>query len=233
MSGDMDTALGNCTTMCAMMWSFMRHLGLTKFEFANDGDDGVLIVEEDEGARVLHTFRDYFLRFGFQMKLEGTATKLEDIEFCQAHPIWVNGSYRMVRDPRVCLAKDSFCLRNYRTVEDYRHFRASVGYCGLSLAGDMPIFSALYRKFVEGESDNRDTAYETGMQFMAHGMGVKCDPVSDETRVSFWEAYDISPDEQVNLENLIRSTSFALDVMPVDADRLPSIYSIPQKNPRH
>jgi hypothetical protein len=56
MSGDMDTALGNCTTMCAMTWSFMRSIGVTKYAYANDGDDGVLIVEKHDLDAVLDTF---------------------------------------------------------------------------------------------------------------------------------------------------------------------------------
>lgn len=228
MSGDMDTALGNCTTMCVMMWSFLRKLGIKKFEFANDGDDGVLMVEKSDGPAVLDAFYDYFLALGFQMKLEGVTPVFEEIEFCQSRPIEVNGSYRMVRDPRVCIAKDALCLRNYRNVEEYELFRSNVGHCGMALAGDMPIYSALYRKFIT-QRDERDTTYATGMQFLAHGMGTKTAAVTDETRVSFWVAYDICPDEQIAIETLIFNTDFSINVMPVVCDVLPSIYHI---NPR-
>jgi hypothetical protein len=225
MSGDMDTAFGNCTTMCAMTWSFMRKIKVEKFEFANDGDDGVLIVEESDLDSALANYFDYFLKLGFTMKLEGIARVFEHIDFCQSRPVWVGDHFRMVRDPRVCLAKDSFCLRNYRTVDEYETFRSNVGHCGLALAGDMPIFNKLYRKFTTKE-DSRDTIYATGMQYLAHGMERKDVPVSDDTRVSFWEAFDISPDLQLAVEELIDQTDFSVDVMPVESDVLPSIFNL-------
>jgi hypothetical protein len=223
MSGDMDTAFGNCTSMCAMTWSFMRSIEVDDYEFINDGDDGALIMEEENLCHALENYFDYYLKLGFQMKLEGIARKIEHIDFCQSRPVWAGDHYRMVRNPKVCMAKDSFCLRNYRTPEEYENFRSNVGHCGLALAGDMPIFCQLYRKFTTKE-DNRDTIYETGMQYMAHGMCAKDAFVSDDTRVSFWEAFDISPDEQLAAEELILSTDFSINGMPVENDFLPSIY---------
>jgi len=46
MSGDMNTSSGNCLIMCAMVWTYCRSLGITKFRLANNGDDCILIVEQ-------------------------------------------------------------------------------------------------------------------------------------------------------------------------------------------
>lgn len=205
MSGDMDTAMGNCLTMCAMTYSFMTSIGVTKFEYANDGDDGVLIVEGGDAELVLEKFQGYYLKFGYTMKLEGTSSTMEGIEFCQARPIFDGNSYRFVRDPRICLDKDSISLKGSTDVDTMLQLRNSIGWCGLSLAGDMPIFNEFYRSMINSD---RDTTidYSTGMQFLSKGMTPKYSQPTDEARESFYEAFDITPDAQLAIEHHLRTT---------------------------
>lgn len=198
MSGDMDTALGNCLTMCGMTYSFMARLSLSKFEYMNDGDDGVLIVERRDADMVLANFKDYFLEFGFTMKLEGVCSTIEHVEFCQARPIFDGENYRFVRDPRVCLGKDSLSLKTISTVDGMQKLRNSIGWCGLSLAGDMPIFGEFYKSMITGPEQAR--SFTTGMEFLSRGMKPKFTPPTDESRLSFYLAYDISPDHQLEIE---------------------------------
>jgi len=203
MSGDMDTACGNCLTMCGMTYAFMASIGVKHYEYMNDGDDGVLIVEESDKEVVLSTFQEYFLKFGFTMKLEGTCSVIEHIEFCQARPVFDGENYRFVRDPIVCLGKDSLSLKSSTDVETMIQLRSSVGWCGLSLAGDMPIFGEFYKSMIHGPE--RDRLYNSGMEFLAKGMKPKFQAPTDEARVSFYTAFNIPPDTQIVLENDIRN----------------------------
>lgn len=198
MSGDMDTALGNCLTMCAMTYSFMANIDVSKYEYMNDGDDGVLIVEQSDSAFVFDNFVEYFTRFGFTMKLEGTTNIIEEVDFCQARPVFDGDHYRFVRDPSICLDKDSYSLKNNVSVEGMRDLRNSVGWCGLSLAGDMPIFCEFYHSMICGEDSAVD--YTTGMQFLSRGMSSKYAEPTDECRVSFYKAFKITPDQQIVME---------------------------------
>lgn len=201
-SGDMDTAMANCMTMCAMTWSFMKAIGVSKYEYANDGDDGVLIVEKADRKAVLDNYKEWFELLGFTMKLEGESGVFEKIEFCQAHPVLTNsGAYRMVRDPRVCLSKDSIALNGCNDYESLMQQRNSVGWCGLSLAGDMPIFNSFYRHLINGERVSREC--RSGMDYLALGMDPKDAEPSDEVRESFFRAYDIAPDNQRDIELFI------------------------------
>lgn len=209
MSGDMDTALGNCLTMCGMTYSYMTHLRIRKFEYMNDGDDGVLMVERTELTGILDTFMDYFKKFGFTMKLEGTCSEIEHIEFCQARPVFDGEQYRFVRDPLVCLDKDSYSLKSSTDVETMRSLRSSIGWCGLSLAGDMPIFGEFYNSMILGPE--RDQELTCGMQFLAKGMKPKFSPPTDETRVSFYKAFNITPDQQIAVESSIKSSNTKID----------------------
>lgn len=199
MSGDMDTALGNCYTMCGMTWTFLRNIAVRGC-YANDGDDGVIIVEHEDVEKVLSTYKEHFLRWGFNMTLEGVAHHFEHIEFCQARPVYDGQRWRMVRDPIVCLGKDSLII-GAKPLEETAN---SIGWCGLSLAGDMPIFCALYRHFI---SDDKPDAVEftTGMQYLARGLQPRYGPVTDEARLSFYNAFGITPDDQIAFENHIKS----------------------------
>lgn len=198
MSGDMDTALGNCYTMCAMTWTFLHNLGIQGC-YANDGDDGVLFVERENVERVLNEYQAHFTAWGFTMTLEGVAERFEHIEFCQARPVW-NGSYwRMVRDPVVCLGKDSLIIG----LKDHQDVANSIGWCGLSLAGDMPIFCELYRHMISGTRPEA-SEFTTGMQYLARGLNPKTGPVTDESRLSFYNAFGILPDTQIAFENYLK-----------------------------
>lgn len=204
MSGDMDTAMGNCLTMCGMTYSFMAHIGIQTYEYMNDGDDGVLIVEGGDASLVLDHFKDYFLKFGFTMKLEGTASVIEEVEFCQARPVFDGQQYRFVRDPRVCLDKDSLSLKGSTDVDTMRHLRDAIGWCGLSLAGDMPIFNEFYKSMIEFQEQERISEFTTGMQFLARNMVPKYRIPTDATRLSFYLAFNIPPDNQIIVEDEIR-----------------------------
>lgn len=216
MSGDMDTALGNCLLMCGMTWSFMKNLSITKFRYANDGDDGVLFVERKDLNQVLENFREYFLSLGFTMKLEGIAYEFEEIEFCQARPVLSTTGWRMVRDPRVCIDKDTFSLKNVRDTNHARELRNAIGWAGLALAGDMPIFCKLYSRMVTG--DCPQLQFESGMEFLARGMDPKWAEPTDETRASFYFAYGITPDEQTSIEHVIENLHWTDDTpTPVES----------------
>jgi len=208
MSGDMDTASANCMLMCAMTWSFMQWLGVSIFEYMNDGDDGVLFVERCDSASVVTQFKSYFLTLGFTMKLEGVHDVLEQVEFCQAKPIFDGISYRFVRDPEICFGKDSLSLRGVVDERSLIGLRNSVGWCGLSLAGDMPLFCEYYRSMVTSIDDKPPSLEEftSGMQFLARGLVPKYSRPCAEARESFERAYGLSPDHQIAIEHELRST---------------------------
>jgi len=200
MSGAMDTALGNCTTMCAMTWSFMKDIGVSKYRYFNDGDDGVLIVESGADEEwVLEHYAGYFLELGFTMKLEGIARELEHIDFCQSRPVLTaDGTYRMIRDPLVCLGKDSLAVTSRIPQTAFHATQANaLGWCGLALAGDMPLFNAFYGTMAM--SDEPERTWRSGRDFLAKGLVAKYtspDDIPNDVRLSFHKAFNISPDEQ-------------------------------------
>ena len=76
-SGDLNTSLGNCILMCAMVWAYIRDAGLFKVELANNGDDCVVIMEREDLDIFLGGLETWFRDHGFRMGVDGVATEFE------------------------------------------------------------------------------------------------------------------------------------------------------------
>jgi hypothetical protein len=224
MSGDMNTALGNVIIMCGLVWSYCDQHGI-RAELLNDGDDCVIIVEETD----LHRFDEFvpwFAEMGFPMVMEEPVRVLEEVVFCQAQPVFDGESWVMVRDPRTAISKDLVSLRPVRNAPEWRAIRRAVGECGMSLAGNIPVWGEVYamimrgtdpagsrwRRRVDGRRVNRRKhrsidydAVTTGMRHLARGMHQKHTTPTEAARYSFWKAFGWLPDVQNSLEETYRA----------------------------
>ncbi len=216
MSGDMDTASGDTLIMCAMTWTIMEELGIA-YEYINDGDDGVLIIESADKLRLRSRFHDAFLDYGFTMKWDGDTKNFEEIEFCQCQPVLTTQGWRMVRRPEVALAKDVMTLKRPRDGQHLKMLANSIGHSGRALAGDLPIFWKLYQNMIYDERD--DIEFTSGMQFMSVGMNTDFTEPTAEVRLNFWRTFGILPEQQQHIENLIcNGNYYDLDLAPVPLD---------------
>jgi hypothetical protein len=143
---------------------------------------------------------------GLPTEFEAPVYELEQVEFCQCHPVTDGDEWYMVRDPRTCLDKDACTLKPVRNQREYDTLRASVADSGSAAAGHMPVFQEFYKMLGRGAGNRLDRdLVETGLKRLARGMNMRGVPVTDAARVSFFRAFDISPDEQVALESHVRS----------------------------
>lgn len=217
MSGDMNTALGNCLLMSAMVYSYCRSKHI-KAKLINDGDDCVVFMEKCN----LSTFQDgldtWFIEMGFSMKVEDPVYRLEEVEFCQCHPVWTDEGYIMVRNIRQSLAKDSVSIKPLDNELIFRKWCGEVGDCGLSLTGGVPVVAEFYKVLQRASGGVRsvrlgyDPVFETGMRMMARGMERKDTEVLAKTRVSFYYAFGVQPDTQVEWENYYRQRNLEYTV---------------------
>lgn len=207
MSGDINTSLGNCVLMSAMMHSFKQHLGID-FRLANNGDDCVVITEKGNEQRILQEVDAYFKGFGFVMECENPVYRFEKIEFCQTQPVCVDGRWTMCRNPLTCLDKDSCTIINLRSPKLAKSWLAAVGECGLALASGMPMlqeFYEAYRKHGKPGKGIDENNIGYGLYHLSRGMHPQYKPIAASTRISFWRAFNIPPAMQVAWEDLIRS----------------------------
>lgn len=207
-SGVPNTGGGNTLLMCVMMLAYVRSIGLD-CEFVNDGDDCVLIFESTELSLVETTLGKYFLRKGFTMVCEKAVYELEQIDFCQGSPVWTPEGYIMVRKPQAALVKDTISLTKFESERHWKRWMASVGECGMSLAGGIPVMQEFYQSYIRnaGKARRFDQGPGGGLEHLSKGMRRSYSPIHESTRYSFWLAFGITPDEQLAAERLYAGVS--------------------------
>jgi len=200
MSGDMNTSLGNCLLMCAMVWEYARKRGVP-CRLANNGDDCMVIMSRRHVDRFRRGLRDWFLEMGYDMKMEDPVYEFERLDFCQTRPVVAAGRWVMCRDVRKVLDKDTTCL--HPDTMPYQSWLHHVGTGGGALAQGVPVLQEFYRVLRELGHAGGHTPEMTGMDMMAKGMECKLAPISVEARVSFFKAFGITPYQQEVLEQAI------------------------------
>lgn len=200
MSGDINTGMGNCLLMAAMVIAYCEHIGIL-FRLANNGDDCVLFLEAEDLERLSGLDR-WMLDFGFTLTREAPVYTLEHVEFCQARPVHLSTGWRMVRDPRTAMSKDCVSLLSWETDADFQYWCHAIGSCGASLTAGVPVWQAWYHRLLrlgrEAPMGVVDSVNDSGLGYMARG--VPEGQVTAISRVSFWRAFGITPDLQEALE---------------------------------
>lgn len=209
MSGDMNTALGNCLLMCAMVWALCDKLGVVA-RLANNGDDCTLIVPQQDERRVRNAIPGWFHDLGFTMKVEDTVYCFEQIEFCQMHPVYTHHGWTMSRNPRVCMDKDTFCL--HPASNPYKQWAAGIGTAGVALASGVPVLQAFYLKLKEIAGREGELKDGSGMAFLAKRLSSQPSPITEAARVSFYRAFGVMPWVQRMLEEEISTEQLCLTV---------------------
>jgi len=210
MSGDMNTATGNCLIMCALVHAYCKHRNILNYSLANNGDDCVVIMESSDQQNFIDGLDSWFLEMGFNMKVEKPVYVFEQIEFCQTHPVRVedmNGQiqYVMVRNLVTSLAKDCISIKPFDNERSFRSQVTAVGDCGMALTGGVPIFQSFYRGLLRAGGGVRYRKHqemwnESGKEMLRLGMSRCYGTISDNTRFSFWLAFGVPPDMQIEME---------------------------------
>lgn len=205
MSGDMSTALGNVLLMTAILVSFLQKgLPSGTWRILDDGDDCALLLERSQVERCKSQLPDWYRSHGFKLKIEQVTDVFEQISFCQSSPVFSRGRWLMVRNPKPALEKDLLQTVLFRNEREWREKRAAVAGCGLALSGDIPIYSSVFR-MLGSDGISRSQELVTGRDFLARGMETKSFPPDDDSRLTFYRAFDITPEEQKALEGFYDS----------------------------
>lgn len=213
MSGDMNTALGNIIIMCLLTYYFCE-VRRVRASLINNGDDCTLIFERADLAIVLEGLHEWFLQYGFNIVQEPVVDVLEKIEFCQMHPVCVNGEWKMVRNFWPSLSKDAISIRS-RTSTELRQWMYCVGKCGLAVASGVPVQQEYYQYFIRnGIKGKRMREVEQlegrcGLTWFSRGLSSTPTTITDDTRVSFYRAFGIHPELQYALEAEYQGLTFS------------------------
>jgi len=216
MSGDMNTALGNCLLACLITRHLMKGINC---RLVNNGDDCVLFCESTDLPSVVSNLTTGWRRYGFNCIAEEPVYTLEKVRFCQMAPIWDGSRYVMVRDPRVSISKDAFSLVHWNNENNAKQWMKSVGLCGERITGGIPVVQEFYRKYqdiaegVKLPKLNVDIE-QSGKFMMAKYSNRAFAPPTEESRYSFYLAFGVIPDAQIALEEGIRALPLGVEFGP-------------------
>lgn len=231
MSGDMNTALGNCLLMIICIQDAMSHLCIGKYDILDDGDDCLIIVEESSLDQ-LQGLSDRFLHYGHELKIENVARTPEDVVFCQSHPIHLgNDRWTMVRPWIKVLSCGTSGTRHWGVPSMVEPMFGLVGDCELALNQGVPIIQA-YAIALQRMSNGRrprtidfddGVAVRAMQQLRVSGESLsttlsKLRPVhvTDDARLSFERAYNVSIQRQLEIEKFLSGWTLShLTAMPV------------------
>nr|WKV33105.1 MAG: RNA-dependent RNA polymerase [Riboviria sp.] len=210
-SGDMNTALGNCIIMCGMVYEYCQARRIPEFQLINNGDDCVVFIERQHLGRFSSSLDQWFLELGFRMTVEPPVYSLAKIEFCQMHPIRIRDDIIMVRNIPTSTAKDTLSTIDIRNPRTRAKWLTAVGECGLAVTGGIPIVAEFYKAYMRWGGNTpsklRDSPQfqSSGFMHLSKGVATIDEPPLDITRVDVFEAWNITPDEQIALEGIYRN----------------------------
>jgi len=222
MSGDMNTASGNCLIMLLMLLAVMHLLNITKWDVLDDGDDFVTILEAEDVDRFCAEVSETFLHFGMEMKVDPPARTIHDVDFCQAHVVeYFPGRFKFVRDFRNVISKSTSGVRNWADPSYRTRTIHAIGLCELILNLGIPILQeyalCLLRNSSGSKDDTRhapDGLYARAVRDARH-MGIsdftKVQPqeIHQCARNTFAIAFGISELHQLELERKLRCWKFS------------------------
>jgi len=221
-SGDMNTSLGNCILMCAMIWALAKELSVT-LELSNNGDDCVVFMERKNTYVFRNAVNKWFRRHGFAMTVEDTVMEFEQIEFCQTHPVQLSTGWRMVRNQTAVLQKDPMCLLSVPNSKVYRKWLHAVGTCGSVLSSGVPVQSEVYSVFLRhGVESGKliDEVYRNRAQ-LSLARGLAAGEIDARARCSYYFAFGVLPDYQIAMEAYFKSLTLSVEITdPISRDML-------------
>lgn len=204
-SGDMNTSLGNNYIATSLLHGLLK-------------DYKPMALDEFKEMVV-----SFSLKRGFSLKIEGYAECIEEIEFCQSHPIntghtRVNSEGRtierwiMVRNLDA-LVKDTTFICEERSIPERM---SQIGIAGNAMYSDIPVMRQLYKQMTgtqvrdylwDGTAwTSQGLAWQSGMGI--DGMAVvsqASDTVTETARMSYERGFGVTPNEQLCAEHDLAS----------------------------
>jgi len=238
MSGDMDTALGAAFLMIGLLGCYFEHFPAVHWDMLDDGDDILLIMEQEDHLFHVDRLAPHFLQLGMQIKVDKVAFALEEVVWCQATPVQVGDGFRFVRNPSKVLS-GALVGPKWKQINTERGRRALANTIGLGeayLNKGIPVLQSFAQAIIRNAATKRQVKlghndsltykvrHEIGKSRLDKMPECPPEPVTDETRLSFALAFGISISEQLEYEQFldkwnINFTTTMLQESPVDVPR--------------
>lgn len=212
MSGDMNTALGNCLISIIVLANVMRRLKMSPqhWDMLCDGDDCLLFLD-CSNSWVIQQLPDEYAQHGFPIKVENVTSDFHKVVFCQSHPIDTPLGARMVAKPERVLSRSLVGVRHWAEEKFVPKYLALIGYCELALNMGVPILQEFACTTLSWGSQLPARLQMSGRLVKAmreeRSHPIFPLPITEEARYSFWQATGIDPTQQRCCEAALRALS--------------------------
>lgn len=210
MSGDMNTAMGNCIISAGLIYAYCQEQGVVARAMV-DGDDAVIFMRRSDADKFRRDVVAWMRERGFHLTIEEPAYELCQIEFCQCRYVALDPP-TMVRNPYKAITQDHTWVED-RSIT-WKEVLAATGLGGLALYGNVPVLGAYYDMLARSTTPSKKTL--SRLDFRSSWLrdatfdGRYAAP-SERARYEFWRTWGMSPGEQRALEADFLSTN--LDVL--------------------
>lgn len=194
MSGDPDTGCGNTVVNLDAIYGVLKQSNITKYDMLLDGDDSIIIIEKFDLPKFDY---QYFETMGFETKLDYTEN-IHKAEFCQCRIIFTGQGPLFVRNPERALSHTQCCRKHYAHFQ-YPQWLAAVGECELAMNSGSPIMQKFGQQL---SSVSKIKLYDEDYKWkMEQHAGYKATPITEQARITYYEAWGVSPYLQQLIEN--------------------------------
>lgn len=195
MSGDMNTAMGNCIISAGLIWAYAAEAEVP-LRAVVDGDDSVVFMERKHLQHYLAGIEGWMAKRGFRLVTEVPVCEINQVEFCQCKYMDTVPP-TMVRNPMKAITQDHAWIED-RSIS-YHEVLAATGLGGLSLYGNIPVLGAYYDMLARTTQPSKRTLarldFRSSWLRDATMSGCSVEP-SEEARYQFWLTWGMSPGEQ-------------------------------------
>jgi hypothetical protein len=203
LSGDWNTGLGNSLLNEEMFEAVLDQWCIEVFELLLDGDDSVIIIEEEDLHKV---DMDVFKFYHMKTKLNIVKT-FEEVEFCQCKPVNIyDDVWTMVRNP-VRFIQHFTTQRNENGPEKWP-IVAGYALCEFVANNGVPVLSVLcsqvYRK-ITAKQINYKHAGLTKQMLRPLQYEAKVLEITPTARASFELAWGITIPQQIAIEQALKN----------------------------
>lgn len=221
MSGDMNTALGNCILASALALGLLvsvapEALAQKRAHIICDGDDTIIIAQRSLVHDLCEVGPSYYAQYGHKLRVDNVTDKVHLVEFCQHKPLRLHdGTWVMCPNPRKVLqtafmatGRNAFNMAYYGTLWDAR----------ARIHAGTPVYQELFGRLARENPARLDHDIYFGFEHADPGLPAQ--PIDNRTRLQFAEAWDFDLEEQAKWENA--QVRFIPDAAPRD----PTTYAV-------
>lgn len=213
MSGDMDTALGNCLITVNAVAAALRLLGVRKYDLMDDGDDCLVILEQSESRGLRDRFIAAMSEVGFNSESSWCGSEdgwePEDVSFCRSKLLFAGGKWRFVRNYERMMCGFLCTHKHYSESAGAKRIMKAMAQCEAYCCRGIPVMQPMATRILHllggvkypKQFETMGFARKAVMEAENLRATFVPEPITVEARVSFAKAFGIPIEEQLELED--------------------------------